>query len=69
MTRIEEDETKTTTKKASVVERLIEPEKVFTDSFVTENIDGHKVNITRKVSTRKVQRIIYSDQVISINTK
>lgn len=58
-----------TTKKVSVVERLIEPEKLFTDSFVTENIDGHKVNVTRQVSTRKVKRIIYSDQVIIINTK
>lgn len=44
----------------------MEPEKVFSDSFITEDIDGRKVNITRKVSSRKVKRITYSDLVIFI---
>lgn len=69
MTRIDEDETKISTKKVSVIERFIEPETLFTDSFITENTDGRKVNVTRQVSSRKVKRIIYSDQVILINTK
>lgn len=52
-----------------VVERSMEPEKIFTDSFVTENIDGRKVNITRKVSSRKVEKIIYLDQVMFVQNK
>lgn len=51
-----------TTKKISVLEKCIEPEKVFTDSFITEDSDGRKVNITRKISSRKVKRIIYLEQ-------
>lgn len=34
------------------------------DSFITEDIDGRKVSVTRQVSSRKIQRIIYSDLVI-----
>lgn len=34
------------------------------DSFITEEIDGRKLSITRQVSSRKIQRIIYSDLVI-----
>jgi len=41
----------------------MEPEKVFTDSFITEDSDGRKVNVTRKISSRKVKRIIYLEQV------
>ncbi|XP_060833694.1 ATP-dependent translocase ABCB1-like isoform X2 [Rhopalosiphum padi] len=51
-----------TTKKVSVLEKFIEPEKIFTDSFITEDSDGRKVNVTRKVSSRKVKRIIYLEQ-------
>lgn len=53
----------TTTKKVSVVEKCLEPEKVFMDSFITEGSDGRKVNVTRKISSRKVKRIIYLEQV------
>lgn len=53
-----------TTKKKSIVESFVEPEKVFTDSFITEDVDGRKVNVTRRISSRKVKRIVYSDQVI-----
>lgn len=70
-TAIDEDSTETTelkkTKKKSIIESLIEPEKVITDSFITEDTDGRKVNVTRKISTRKVKRIIYSDQVIFVD--
>lgn len=52
----------TATKKVSVLERFIEPENVFTDSFITEDNDGRKVNVTRKISSRKVKRIIYLEQ-------
>jgi len=66
-TTIDEDKTALeTTKKISIVESVIEPEKVFTDSFITEDIDGRKVNVTRKISSRKVTRIIYSDQVMFV---
>lgn len=53
-----------TAKKVSVSEKIIEPEKTFMDSFITEDIDGRKLSITRQVSSRIVERIIYSDLVI-----
>jgi len=52
-----------TTKKVSILEKCIEPEKVLTDSFITEDGDGRKVNVTRQISSRKVKRIIYLEQV------
>ncbi|KAL5234824.1 hypothetical protein ACI65C_002234 [Semiaphis heraclei] len=51
-----------TSKKVSVLEKCIEPEKVFTDSFITEDGDGRKVNVTRQISSHKVKRIIYLEQ-------
>lgn len=45
---------------------MIEPEKVTTDNFITEGNDGRKINVSRKVSSHKVKRMIYSDQVICI---
>ncbi|XP_060871148.1 ATP-dependent translocase ABCB1-like [Metopolophium dirhodum] len=59
---IDSNNTEITTKKVSVLEKCIEPEKVFTDSFITEDSDGRKVNVTRKISSRKVKRIIYLEQ-------
>ncbi|XP_025201296.1 multidrug resistance protein 1A-like isoform X2 [Melanaphis sacchari] len=51
-----------TTRKTSVLEKFIEPENVVTDNFFTENSDGFIVNVTRKISSRKVKRIIYLEQ-------
>lgn len=45
------------------VEKCIEPEKVFFDSFITEDSDGRKVNVSRKICSRTVKRIIYLEQV------
>ncbi|XP_016663132.1 multidrug resistance protein 1A isoform X2 [Acyrthosiphon pisum] len=59
---IDSNNTEITTKKDSVLEKCIEPEQVFTDSFITEDKDGRKVNVTRKISSRKVKRIIYLEQ-------
>ncbi|XP_025418287.1 multidrug resistance protein 1-like [Sipha flava] len=54
-------ETETKPKNISVIEKCIEPEKLFSDSFITEDTDGRKVNVTRKISSRKMKRITYSD--------
>jgi hypothetical protein len=59
-------ETETKPKNISVIEKCIEPEKLFSDSFITEDTDGRKVNVTRKISSRKMKRITYSDLVIFI---
>lgn len=68
-TKSEKEGTEIPPKNVTVIEKCIEPEKVFSDSFITEDIDGRKVNITRKVSSRKVKRITYSDLVIFITKK
>lgn len=34
------------------------------DSFITEDIDGRKLSVTRQVSSHKIERMIYSDLVI-----
>lgn len=61
---IESDNTELkTTKNVTVIEKCIEPETVFMDSFITEDSDGRKINVTKKISSRKVKRIIYLDQV------
>lgn len=52
-----------TTKNLSVIEKCIEPETLLTDSFITEDSDGRKVNVTRQISSRKVKRIIYLEDV------
>ncbi|XP_022176201.1 multidrug resistance protein 1B-like isoform X3 [Myzus persicae] len=60
---IESDNTELkTTKNVTVIEKCIEPETVFMDSFITEDSDGRKINVTKKISSRKVKRIIYLDQ-------
>lgn len=51
------------TKNVSVVEKSIGPEKAYTDSFMTEDSDGHKISVTRNIVSRRVKRIIYSDGV------
>ncbi|XP_050434282.1 ATP-dependent translocase ABCB1-like [Adelges cooleyi] len=54
--------TKTVKKSSFIVnENEEEPEKVYSDSYVVEGSDGRKMSVTRKVSTRQVKRMIYSD--------
>lgn len=52
----------------SIFESIEEPEKLDSfDKFTVEDFDGRTISVTQKVTTSKIKRIIYSDQVIFIH--
>lgn len=48
------------------IEKCIGSEKVFTDSFCTEDTDSDKLNVVRNVIPRRVKQNVYSDQVSNL---
>lgn len=60
---IDKNYTESTTNNESVIEKYIEPEKLFTDSFNTECSDSDNLNFNRNVISHKVKQNKYTDQV------
>ncbi|XP_050546775.1 ATP-dependent translocase ABCB1-like isoform X3 [Daktulosphaira vitifoliae] len=61
--KAQEKSTHSYNKSLSIYENIEEPEKVYSvDNFTIEESDGCKIKVTKKVTTSKIKRIIYSDQ-------